>query len=300
MGQGFRDSREEELIQFNENDAYVRGQIEVGAKMQLQIFLKRTSTGVTKTYSVNKVKKRHDQYLLLSTRSVLFSPDQIFIMIGPPDVRRSYFDRIIFSFDTEYRKRLTNYENALRRRNKVLEKYTNIAVLKEELSFWDVYLTEQASYITKARDLYVDFLNGRNTVEEKVFHIEHIKNEFTLERLEETSEEERRYRKTQIGPQKDDYIISQIHKGVGKSLHHFGSRSEQRLAVYWLKLCEAHAYEEKLRLKPILLLDDIFSELDGHNKRLTLKTIHEYQTILTTTEPETVELVKKDKKVILL
>src|SRR3989344_820402 len=121
MGQGFRDSKEEELLEFGQCETIVRGEFENGNKMQFQIFLKKDLESVTKTYTVNKAKKKHSHYLALSTRSVLFSPDQILIMIGAPEVRRSYFDRVIFSYDEEYRKRLTNYENALRRRNKILE-----------------------------------------------------------------------------------------------------------------------------------------------------------------------------------
>ena len=302
MGEGFRDSREEQLITFGSQDAVVRADFkEKETTTHFQIFLKRTTnSAIEKIYTVNKTKKNHHQYLALSTRAVLFSPDQILIMIGSPEIRRSYFDRVISSFDAEYRKRLINYENALRRRNKILEHHLKVESLKEELSFWDVYLAEQAAYLVQGRQGYIDFLNRNPKVEQKEFTIEYRKNELTVDRLEERFEEERRYRKTLIGPQKDEYVISQKESGGEKNLHHFGSRSEQRLAIYWLKLNEARTYEERSGIRPILLLDDIFSELDAHNKRLTLKTIHTYQTILTTTEHETVDLVKDDKNVLSL
>lgn len=301
MGEGFRDSKEEELIEIGYEEGSVRAEFEVGGKtLSFHIFLKKSSEGsVEKTYAVNKAKKKHSQYLTLSTRSVLFSPDQMLIMSGAPDYRRRYLDRVIVGFDQEYRKRLINYESALRRRNKILEHHVSIASLKEELSFWDVYLTEQAAYITQARENYIDFLNRYPSIEKREFAVSYIKNRLTLDILEKEFERERRYRRTLVGPQKDDFVVSQK-KGTFINLHHFGSRSEQRLAVYWLKLMEARAYEEKQKVRPLLLLDDIFSELDAHNKQLTVETIHHYQTVMTTAEPETVGLAKKSKNVIRL
>ncbi len=300
MGEGFRDTKEEELINLDAFEAMVRADFENGKlTTHFQVYIKESAAGtVDKIYTVNKTKKRSHQYLELSTRSVLFSPDQILIMIGPPDYRRTYIDKVVTSYDPEYKKRLHNYENALRRRNKILEHHVNVSALKEELSFWDVYLAEQASYITQAREDYIKFLNAHPIVEDREFEIEYMKNELTVARLEESFEKERLYRRTTIGPQKDDYVISQKEKERKKNLHHFGSRSEQRLAVYWLKLNEARVYEERHKVRPILLLDDIFSELDEHNKRLTLATIHDYQTIMTTTESKMAEVVKKENKII--
>lgn len=86
--------------------------------------------------------------------------------------------------------------------------------------------------------------------------------------------------------------------GGDKNIHMFGSRSEQRLGVFWLKLNEIHFYEEILKKRPILLLDDIFSELDIKNKKLVLDLIKQYQTVLTTTEIELLDLADMPKTVI--
>jgi DNA replication and repair protein RecF len=77
-----------------------------------------------------------------------------------------------------------------------------------------------------------------------------------------------------------------------KEIQHFGSRSEQRLAVMWLKINEVRFYEETLNRKPILLLDDIFSELDFHHKKLVLDLVKKYQTVATTTEKEILPLIE--------
>ena len=102
-----------------------------------------------------------------------------------------------------------------------------------------------------------------------------------------------------IGPQKDDFQISQKNESL-KNLHHYGSRSEQRLAVIWLKFNEIKYFEEMFESKPLLLLDDIFSELDVKNKKLVIDLVKKYQTIITTTEVELLELADVPKSIITL
>jgi DNA replication and repair protein RecF len=221
-------------------------------------------------------------------------------MTGSPEVRRKYFDRFLSSGDLEYKKRLTNYENALRKRNKVLETYRNDEQLKEELAFWNTYLEEQAIYVAGRRDAYCEFLNKNKKIDNKEFSIKYLNNELTKDKLKEMFEVEKRYRRTLIGPQKDDFAIYEETDHISKNLHHFGSRSEQRLGVFWLKLNEIGYLEKIFGKRPILLLDDIFSELDAKNKKLILDLIKKHQTVVTTTEIELLDLVNVPKSIIKL
>ncbi len=220
-------------------------------------------------------------------------------MIGSPDRRRKYFDILLGNFDFFYKKSLINYDSALRKRNKILETYKNDKDLYDELVYWDNYLEQQAEQITSKRQTYIDFLNENNEIESKKFVIKFLKNEFNKKRLEESFDLERRLRKTVIGPQKDDFEISQVGK-TAKNLHHFGSRSEQRLAIFWLKFNEIKFIENRLKLRPILLLDDIFSELDTKNKKLVIDLVQKYQTIVTTTEKELLDLSQTQRIIISL
>ena len=141
--------------------------------------------------------------------------------------------------------------------------------------------------MAEKREEYVKFLQDHPHIDSTQFTIEYLKSELTKEKLEESHEEEKRLRKTIIGPQRDDFQISKIKTSTQRySVHHFGSRSEQRLALFWLHWNEVKYYEELTKKKPILLLDDIFSELDVSNKKLISHLINNYQTILTTTEKE--------------
>lgn len=297
-GVGFRESREEELILFQSSKSLVEGIfIDGNNKVDSKITLSKIDTRVEKKYYLNKTKKSHAQYLEAQTKAILFSPEQIKIITDSPDIRRSYFNKLISSYDIEYRKKLINFENAIRRRNKILEKYFDENKLREELKFWNEYLIDQAVYLTKKRAEYVDFLNNHPKIDSKEFKIKYLKNELNQIRLAEYFDLEKRIRRTMIGPQKDDFAIFLVNEQK-KNIQHFGSRSEQRLGVIWLKINEVNYFEEKINRQPILLLDDIFSELDTKNRALVLSLIKKYQTILTTTEKEVVDLIKGEKTVI--
>ena len=299
-GEGFRESREDELIKFEQSNSEVQGIFGNGDENFLfQMMIKRTVAGVDKIFSLNKARKKYFQYQKETAKTVLFSPEQIEIMLGPPEKRRRYFDNLLGAFDIIYKKKLLNYENALRKRNKILGSYKDEKDLYEELTFWNTYLAEQASYLIQKRQEYADFLNIHNRIDSKEFSIEYRKNEFNQKRLEENFELEKRYRKTVIGPQKDDFQISQKNES-SKNLHHYGSRSEQRLAVFWLKFNEIKFFEEMFKSKPLLLLDDIFSELDLKNRKLIIDLVKKYQTIVTTTEIELLELADVPKSIIKL
>lgn len=297
-GHGFRESKEEELLKWETDQGLVEVLYTGEQKEMFQIALRHLGQGIEKRYFVNKTQKSYYQYAQFQKKAVLFAPENILIVIGSPDIRREYLNKSISAYDIEYQKKLRNYENALRKRNKILEIHHNSPLLGEELLFWNQYLEEQATYITQRRDEFMNYLNNHPQVSERIFRIEYHKNEFTKERLLATSDEERRRRRTRIGPHKDDFTIYLMQGNAEENVHLYGSRSQQRLAVFWLKLNEISMLEKQFKVKPVLLLDDIFSELDTHNKKLVLDVIGNYQTIATSTESELPELTKLPKSVI--
>lgn len=300
-GTGFRESREMELITWDQNSSLIEAEIErQGHTFMFQVSIDKSSdTTVTKTYYVNRSKKTSNQYRSMQTQAVLFAPEQIQIITGSPSRRRRYLDEVLSAVDPDYKKSIRQYETALRKRNKVLENYENELQLVAEIAFWDEFLLEHARYITSKRKEYCSFLNDHQSVNGKKFSIIFHADEFTKERLAHVRAREYRLRRTIIGPQKDDYEII-LHEPVEKNVSLYGSRSEQRMAIFWLKLNELIFYENKSGIKPILLLDDIFSELDEHNRTLVMKVIKEYQTIATTTEEEISDLSQMPEEVIRL
>lgn len=282
-GSGFRETKEIELIKFEEKSATVDARFgDDKENLSYKIILDNRKTTIQKNFFINKARKTFYSFRRETDLTVLFTPQQIEIITDSPDIRRKYFDKFICLYNLEYKKKLVNYEAALRKRNKLLEIINNIDRLKEELTFWDQYLEEQAVYITNERQSYVDFLNSHPTLDHKNFNIQYLKSELTKKRLEENLDKELRFRRTLIGPQKDDFHIFL----AGRDLHFFGSRSEQRLAIFWLKVNEINYFEKNFQKKPIILLDDVFSELDDDNRKLVLNLIKKYQTILTTTDQQ--------------
>ncbi len=301
-GVGFREIKEEELLSFGRSEALVEGTLlfDKEGDFDCAVKISMVNNRVSKRFFINKTEKKHTQYIDEQIKSILFSPEQINIIIGSPQLRRDYFNKTISIFDREYKKRLINYDAALRKRNKVLELRIPTDKLKEELKFWDEYLINQGSYLTKKRQAYVDFLNNNQSLDSKSFSIHYLKNEISKLRLEENFTEALRFKKTLIGPQKDDFQIYINSPDGKKNVHHFGSRSEQRLAVFWLKMNEIRYFEKYFLSKPIILLDDIFSELDQNNQKIIIPLISQYQTVATTTEESLIDLIKLKKSVIRL
>lgn len=299
-GYGFRESREEELILVGKILLNTEGLFDINNNIQqFQIVLRKQKDSIARFFLVNKTKKKLSVYQSETTKTILFSPEQIAIITGSPEKRRIYFDKILCFYDLDYKNKLNNLEKALYKRNKLFDYCKDIKKLKEELNFWNKYLEEQAVYITKKRQDYISFLNENNLIDEREFYVEYVKNELTQKKLEELFEKEIRYRRTLIGPQKDDFIIYQKKKGKqNKDLSKFGSRSEQRLGIFWLKLNEIKFYEKNYNKKPILLLDDIFSELDKNNRKLILNVISKYQTVITITDIELFKYYKGEKVII--
>ncbi|MCS6956644.1 MAG: DNA replication and repair protein RecF [Patescibacteria group bacterium] len=287
-GVGFREEKEEELIKFQEKEAKVLGDFLINKDFLLySIFLKLEKTGkTTKKFYIEKSEKKHFLYQKEQTKTVLFSPEQLEIIIGSPESRRNYFDKIISLFDKEYKKKLINYEQALRKRNKILELKLDFKKLIDELYFWDNYLIEQGSYLTLKREEYINFLNSNQKIYNQFFSIKYLKNEINKENLKDSLEESIKYKRTIIGPQRDDFEIYLLNNkdNQEKNIHKFGSRSEQRLALFWLKINEIKYIEKNKKIKPIILLDDIFSELDEDNRKIIFPIINNYQTFATSVE----------------
>lgn len=308
-GTGFRETKEEELVLFGDKpSAYVEGVfLDDSGKISCKVGLVKSETGYTKSFYINKTKKQLRQYKQEPRGVVLFAPEHIEMLTGSPDKRRSYFNKLISQFDYQYKKNLDAYERAVRRRNKILENFEDVIKLRAELSFWNELCIQNATYVTNVRQKYCDFLNSHPTIENKRFRIEYLKNEFNQEQLNKYEELELKTRRTMCGPQKDDFQIFLAQKKdtkdkpdvtkalTGENVQKFGSRSEQRLALMWLKLAEIRYFQEVSKFDPILLLDDVFSEFDSTNKELILDLVRQYQTIASTTDLEIVQLAKKHK-----
>ena len=258
-GKSFRADREEEMMRYGENFFQVIGQI--GQIGQMEI----TMTEGRKRFLINGGPRRQIDFVG-KMRVVLFCPQDMELVTGSPGGRRRYLDFVIFQMDREYRRCLISYEKGLRQRNKLLEMIREGLAQRSQLFFWDKLLIKNGEYITLKRGEYLEGL------------AEYDKSVISEARLKQYEVEEVAAAATLVGPHRDDFIINLNGRDVSK----YGSRGEQRMAVLGLKRKEI----EYLGGSPLLLLDDIFSELDHKHREEVQKIVKDYagQVIMTTAD----------------
>lgn len=289
-GKGFREKEEYELLTFGMDSGYVVGSFfEDGNKQSRAITYKGqvSSEGeykLLKKYFLDKAPCGQVKYARSNPPVVLFAPQHIDIIVHGPSYRREYLNGVISSGNMAYAKAIREYDAVLRRRNAVLENHTDRNELRLELTHWDEMLLENANVIQKSREDYLHFLHGNKLCADKTFKVIYHKNRIDRGRLDELFEKETVARRTLAGPQKDDIEINiMTSNDAFVNVHTYASRSQQRLAVLWLKMRELE-YKARAGTRPILLLDDIYSEFDAHYRQIITSIIPNYQTVVTATE----------------
>lgn len=300
IGKGFRAEKETELIQFGQDVARVKGKIVsssqpsptrgegVKEEKTLEVVIAQGETAggrsYLKKYLVNDVPKRRVDFVG-QLQSLLFIPADLAVIIGSPSYRRHFFDEVLEVVDREYRMALSSYERALRQRNALLELVSETGQRNQaQFSYWDDLLITNGQIITKKREAFIAFMNK----EEKMllpFHVIYDLSTISEERLLQYKDAEVGSGVTLVGPHRDDFQVSLTVDHEERDARTYGSRGQQRLVVLQLKLLQL-AFMKQIGSQPILLLDDIFSELDEAHIQLVMDIMKGQQTILTTTHKE--------------
>jgi len=282
-----RSEYDKDLILHNQLFLRIKSEIEnTEDKYNLELTVERSNdfnNKSSKKVKVNQVAKSVSTFSGI-LKSVIFTPADLDLIFSTPSSRRKYLDLIFYQISYTYKKSILEYTKALKQRNKLLEIIKETGRGKEQLDFWTEFLIKEGTKIQKERDEIFNFLNENiNSLNEKFelnnFEIKfvYIKNEISKENFEVYSQKEFILCTTLIGPHKDDFEIQMNRKDISQ----FGSRGQQRMALTALKILELDFIYKKTGEKPILLLDDIFSELDEKHKKAILKIIKEQQTIIT-------------------
>lgn len=274
-GKSFRADREDEMMRYGESFFRVIG--EMGEIGEIGV----TMNEGRKKFEVNGVPRRQIDFVG-NLRAVLFCPQDMELVTGSPGNRRRYLDFVISQMDREYRRCLISYEKGLRQRNKLLEMIRENLAQRSQLYFWDKLLIKNGEYITLKRGEYLMGL------------AEYDKSIISETRLAQYEMEEVAAATTLVGPHRDDFIILKtspptplLNSGEGKDVSKYGSRGEQRMAVLGLKIAEIKRLSnEDTKEQPLLLLDDIFSELDHRHQKEVMDLVKNYpgQVIMTTTD----------------
>ncbi len=280
-----------------------------------------------KKFLVNGVARRLMDFVG-SLNCVLFRPEDLEIIIDSPSIRRNYLDSVLEPVDREYRRASLSYKKGLRQRNKLLEQIREEGKPRSVLFFWDKLLIENGTIITQKRQEFIRFVNQQPDYFGNL-EIEYDQSIISPQRLEKYADEEVAAGMTLVGPHRDDMkfkIRSEKHLGrwhaeghdssevegiktardlsaygsrgeprKSRDLSIYGSRGEQRTAVFSLKLAELAFVNQKIGQSPVLLLDDIFSELDNEHRKRLLEVIPHQQTIITTTDLHLIEPEQRKK-----
>lgn len=280
-------SRDKDMIRFGEDESHIRTIVEKqGKEYQLDIHLKKNRS---KGIAINKVPIKKASELFGILNMVFFSPEDLNIIKNGPSERRRFLDAEICQLDKIYLSDLTRYNKILMQRNRLLKDMQHQPQLMETLPVWDMQLVEYGKRLIRRRRQFVEELseivtgihrNISGKREELVLRYEpSIDAEFLEDELKRVREKDRKYAQTSVGPHRDD--ISFFIRGV--DIRKFGSQGQQRTSALSLKLSEIELVRQTIHDTPVLLLDDVLSELDSNRQNYLLNSIHDIQTMITCT-----------------
>ncbi len=297
-GKSFRTDKDSQMLLLGKEVGRVKAKVD---DLELEVVVTNGNVGGIKTqykkFLINGVAKRRIDFAG-NLVSVLFSPSDLEIIVDSPSLRRNFLDNVLEQVDREYRIASITFTKSLRQRNALLELAKEKGIRNEkQFEYWDNLVIQNGQIITQKRQEFIDFVNNSKK-DIFNFFINYDKSIISRQRLDQYSLEEKLAGVTLVGPHRDDFSI--IMKGKSEEdVKYFGSRGQQRLAILQLKTLEINFIEKTVGKRPLLLLDDIFSELDTGHINLVLDQIGKQQTILTTTHKEFVaKIVLKKMEVI--
>jgi DNA replication and repair protein RecF len=292
-GESFRSGTVDDFIQVEKELSRLKLKVRANNEdIELELLLnhgmvsgKRVSK---KIFSLNGVRKQKRSIVGLIP-TIAFIPEDLRLITGSPSRRREFLDTVLTQIDAQYLTALTTYEQTLRRRNKLLQQIRENEAPRTSLRFWDLSLLKHGMYLQEKRRAFIDQMN---VIEFPLqFQIEYDLSLLNEERLAQYSYQEVAAGHTLVGPHKDDIIVKFPVPGNSEvnnlsPLFTHGSRGQQRMGVLWMKLGAFEVIRQKLGKTPLLLLDDIFSELDRENRLRVLELAKTTQTIMTSAEED--------------
>ncbi len=299
-GKSFKGAKDEEVILKGETVAKIKGKVDE-TELEILIVLEEGSLRAKKKYLVNGVSKSRINFAANLT-SIMFSPSDLDIITGSPHLRREFLDEVLEQVDRDYRYSSISYFKALRQRNALLDQAREVGARNErQFDYWDTLLINTGSQITQKREQFIDFIN-KEKKDVFDFTVTYDKSIISKERLLQYKDAEVGAGVTLVGPHRDDFNIAMFDNDSKSSVDvkSFGSRGQQRLVILQLKLLQLDYIEKILGERPLLLLDDIFSELDAGHISLVTEMIGKQQSIITTTHAEFVKSKLNDASVIKL
>ena len=284
-GRSHRGSKDKEEIKFGEDEAHIKININKNnINYRIDIHLKKNRP---KGIAINGIPIKKTSELLGIFNVVFFSPEDLSIIKNGPSERRRFLDMELCQLNSLYVHSLICYNKILIQRNKLLKDFNFIKESKETLDILDIQLIKYGKEIIRYREVFIDELKNiikkiSKDISGEYININYEKNieiDKYEEKLKNKRNEEIKLKMTLIGPHRDD--ISFCIDGV--DIRRFGSQGQQRTAALSLKLSEIELVKEKVKDTPVLILDDVLSELDKKRQSKLLEYIGDIQTVITCT-----------------
>lgn len=241
-------------------------------------------------FAIDKLPLKAQDYVG-EFRIVTFVPDDVEVLSGNPGQRRRYLDILLAQVDRDYLYAWSDYRQTLKSRNSLLARIANGKATRDELDFWDGKLVEFGRPLMAKRQatldwfatrfpLFLEMIAGQSSAVKIKYQPSLPSDRDWREYLAGDQEGDIWQKATRKGPHRDNFSVLV----AGRDLGQCGSRGEIRSALLAMKMCELQFMEEKGGQKPLLLLDDVFSELDTIRQKALLNMISPYQTLITSTD----------------
>lgn len=282
-----RGTRDRDMIRMGESEAHIRMHVDKNdSDYRIDMHLRKNKS---KGIAIGGVPIRRAGELFGIVNIVFFSPEDLNIIKNGPSERRRLVDRILCEIDRIYMSDLTQYGKCLNQRNRLLHDLYFNPSLESELPVWDEQLVNYGCRIIAKREEFVRMLEDiaseihtELTGEKEKLTLVYEPNvtvEELADKVARSRDADRKIKSTTVGPHRDDVCI----KVNDMDLRLYGSQGQQRTTAISLKLSEIRIIEERIRNKPVLLLDDVLSELDRDRQNYLLGNIRDIQTLITCT-----------------
>lgn len=282
-----RGSKDKEIIRFGEEESHIRMMLKKNdLSYKIDMHLKKNKA---KGVAINGLPIHKARELFGIINLVFFSPEDLNMIKNGPGERRKFIDMELCQLDQVYLTELASYNHIVNQRNKLLKDMYMNPGLRDTLDIWDMQMVQYGRKIIEKRTAFVKELNEivceiHKNLTGGLEHLEVIYEPSTEssafeENLKNQRERDLRLKMTSVGPHRDDLIF--MTNGI--DIRKYGSQGQQRTAALSLKLSEIYLVKKKIKDTPVLLLDDVLSELDSNRQNYLLESIHDIQTVVTCT-----------------
>ncbi|MCR5250742.1 MAG: DNA replication/repair protein RecF [Lachnospiraceae bacterium] len=282
-----RGSKDKDIIRFDSEEAHIKTILDKeGLERRVDMHLRK---GKSKGIAIDKVRIKKAIELIGLLNLVLFSPEDMAIIKNAPSERRNFVDTELCQLDHIYLYDFNNFNKVVNQRNKLLKDLYFHPEYREMIGIWDNQLVSYGTKMIRRREKFVEELNAiieeihaklsGNREKLKIVYEPNVRADDFEEQLKASLEKDIRLKMTCVGPHRDDFIF--LSNGIDVRV--FGSQGQQRTAALSLKLSEIELVKQVTKDNPVLLLDDVLSELDGNRQNHLLNNIGGIQTIITCT-----------------